>query len=122
MPLCELGLLIGGRSDQAKLRRAIERSFEHHHLLERARKYDDHADRYANGGFFFWHDLLGRTEAIARIEDPAVRRAFKERQLDLILSIVEIDGGFVDSHELGKTYGTAMGLLCLKQLLSLPEN
>jgi hypothetical protein len=26
----------------------------------------------------------------------------------------EIDGCFVDSHELGKTYGTAMGLLVMK--------
>ena len=29
---------------------------------------------------------------------------------------MEIDGCFVDSHELGKSYGTAMGLLCLARL------
>ena len=117
MPICELALLQAGRSTQKKLQHAIETSFKHHHLLEKIRKYDDHADRFGNGGFFFWHDILGRTEAIRTIQDPALRKQFQAQELDLILSIPEIDGGFVDSHELGKTYGTAMGLLCIKALM-----
>lgn len=76
------------------------------------RKYDDHADRHANGGFFFWYDMAGRAEAIGRLQSD--RDAFLAKQRDLVLSIAEIDGCFVDSHELGKTYGTAMGLITLK--------
>jgi hypothetical protein len=29
------------------------------------------------------------------------------------LKLPELDGCFVDSHELGRVYGTAMALLCL---------
>jgi hypothetical protein len=32
-----------------------------------------------------------------------------------VLSIPEFDGSFIDSHELGKSYGTAMALLVLKR-------
>jgi hypothetical protein len=31
-----------------------------------------------------------------------------------MLAIPEIDGSFIDSHELGKCYGTAMALLTLR--------
>jgi len=30
-----------------------------------------------------------------------------------VLAIPEIDGCFVDSHEIGRSYGTAMALMCL---------
>jgi hypothetical protein len=113
MPLCELALLIAGKSDQEKLRSAIEKSFEHHEILERVRKVDDHADQYGNGGFFFWYDLHGRSAAIEAIKDEPTKVAFRRQLQSTILSITEIDGAFVDSHELGKTYGTAMALLCL---------
>ncbi len=112
MPICELALRLCGQSDEVRLRMAVEKSFELHGLLERVRKYDDHADQYQNGGFFFWYDMVGRTEAIRRLKGE--RPKLLEKQRDLALSITEIDGCFVDSHELGKTYGTAMGLLTLK--------
>ncbi|MEZ6095879.1 MAG: hypothetical protein R3C03_16885 [Pirellulaceae bacterium] len=38
------------------------------------------------------------------------------RQREIILQIPEIDGCFVDSHELGRCYGTAMALLSLSLL------
>jgi len=111
-PLCELALLLNGASKEADVRAAVEAGFEHHALLERVRKYDDHADAFRNGGFFFWYDMLGRVEAIRRLKDG--RAKLLERQREIALSITEIDGCFVDSHELGKTYGTAMGLLVMK--------
>jgi hypothetical protein len=110
-PLCELALMLCGRSGEANVRGAIEVSFEKHALLERIRKYDDHADAAANGGFFFWYDMVGRAEAIRRVKDAA---KLLEKQRDIALSITENDGCFVDSHELGKSYGTAMGLITLK--------
>lgn len=117
MPTCELALLMAGHSDQKRLRNALDASFKHHGLLEAIRKYDDHSDRYGNGGFFFWYDMYGRTEAIQRVQDAPAREAYRKKMLQLVLDLPEIDGGFVDSHELGKTYGTAMGLICLKAML-----
>ncbi|HMS15628.1 MAG TPA: hypothetical protein PKA37_02235 [Planctomycetota bacterium] len=117
MPLCELALLILGASDQEKLRNAIDKSFEYHEHLERVRKVDDHADQYGNGGFFFWYNLHGRSAAIEALDDRAEQARLRAKLLDTILSISELDGAFVDSHELGKTYGTAMALICLRSCL-----
>jgi hypothetical protein len=116
MPLCELALLVWGASDQERLGAAITAAVQHHDQLESTRKYDDHAPPLAYGGFFFWYDMLGRVLAIDRLEDRARRDELMRAQLRTILAIPEIDGTFVDSHELGKSYGTAMALLCLAQV------
>ncbi len=116
MPLCELAMLLWDKSDQASLQKALLAAFEHHELLGAVRKYDDHASDLGYGGFFFWFDMLGRTEAVMRVDDVAVRGAWQARQHQLVLDLPEFDGCFVDSHELGRTYGTAMALLCLAAL------
>jgi hypothetical protein len=120
MPTCELALLMCGASTEPKLASAIATSFEHHGALEQVRKYDDHAPPHGIGGFFFWYDVYGRCLAIDALSDPAKKRAAFEQQRKAIAAIAEIDGRFVDSHELGKPYGTAMGLLSLK--LCSPKN
>ncbi len=112
-PICEAALLATGFSDQKRLLAAIQLAEQHHQNLERVRKYDDHADRFGNGGFFFWYALQGRLTAIEALTDASTRAAAKARLRQLVLALPEIDLGFVDSHELGKSYGTAMGLLCL---------
>lgn len=116
MPLCELGLYLHGGSDQAKLLASVEAGLSHHGLLAAVRKYDDHADKLHYGGFFFWFDMLGRTEAIAALDDQDARHRLAAQQHALILQLPEFDGCFVDSHELGRCYGTAMALLCLDTL------
>lgn len=117
MPLCELALLRFGRSKQIDLQRAVAISLTHHELMDSVRKYDDHASPFGYGGFFFWFDMLGRSRAIAAITDGKVANLAEIRQRVLITKkLPEIDGCFVDSHELGRTYGTAMALLCLAQL------
>jgi hypothetical protein len=113
MPLCELGLFLFGGSDQAKLLAAVEAGHRHHGLLAAVRKYDDHADQYGYGGFFFWFDMLARTEAARHLADAGQRRRWLQAQRELVLALPEFDGCFVDSHELGRAYGTAMALLCL---------
>lgn len=112
-PICELALLRAGVSSQQRLLGALQLAEENHERLEAVRKYDDHADQFGNGGFFFWYALYGRMQAIDAIEDVGAREAAKARLRATVLAIAEIDFGFVDSHELGKSYGTAMGLLCL---------
>jgi len=121
MPLCELGLYLHGASDQAKLLAAVEAGLQHHGLLAAVRKYDDHADRLGYGGFFFWFDMLARTEAIGALDDTDARTRLSARQRALILQLPEFDGCFVDSHELGRCYGTAMALLCLRALEAPPK-
>jgi hypothetical protein len=113
MPLCELGLFLFGGSDQGKLRTAIDTGHRHHGLLAAVRKYDDHADRLGYGGFFFWFDMLARTDATRHLADANARRELLAAQRALVLDLPEFDGCFVDSHELGRAYGTAVALLCL---------
>lgn len=113
MPICELGLLAAGGSSQRDLEYAIQTAGDQQKWLDRVRKYDDHADQFGNGGFFFWYDLFYRAEAIDRLEDPAAMQKHRERLLTSVYSLTEFDGTFIDSHELGKSYGTAMALLVL---------
>ena len=110
MPLCEFALFLNGRSTADRVKESLKTSFKHHPLLEVVRKYDDHADRYHNGGFFFWYDQYGRALA-ARAAGDAGALA---KQRKIVLDTQEIDGCWVDSHELGRVYGTAMALLTLK--------
>jgi hypothetical protein len=116
MPVCELALWLWKKSDDSDLQQAIEISMKHHRHLHSALKYDDHTSNMAYGGFFFWYDMRGRSEAIANLRDPASRNPFVAAQKDLIFAVAELDGCFVDSHELGRSYGTAMALLCLELL------
>jgi len=113
MPLCELGLWNWQEATDEQLVAAIKISLDMHEHLTSALKYDDHTSNMAYGGFFFWYDMRGRSEAITKIKDEQLRAEFEAQQKEMIMSLPEIDGCFVDSHELGRCYGTAMALLCL---------
>jgi len=110
MPFLEFALTFSGQATKDSVGASLVESFKHHALLERIRKYDDHADSYHNGGFFFWYDQYGRAVAAKAVASVGSL----ERQREIVLSIPEIDGCWVDSHELGRSYGTAMALLTLK--------
>ncbi len=116
MPLCELARSLWGKATASEVQEALAAAFEHHAALAAVRKYDDHADRHGYGGFFFWFDMLGRTEALMSLPQSAQRELWRGQQRKLILDLPEFDGCFVDSHELGRSYGTAMALLCLFSL------
>ena len=116
MPLCELALRSWQQGSDEALATAVAAAFEHHGLLAGVRKYDDHADEHGYGGFFFWFDMLGRTEALLTLPKGELRDRHAAAQRALLRSLPEIDGCFVDSHELGRAYGTAMALICLAAL------
>ncbi len=120
MPLCELGLFLFGASDAERLQAAVAAGHRYHGQLAEVRKYDDHAGPLHYGGFFFWFDMLGRTEAALQIADKKVRAEQLAAQQRLVLDLPEFDGCFVDSHELGRCYGTAMALLCLYAIRTAP--
>ena len=114
-PLGELALSLW-EADDADLSGAIARSFEHEAELLLARKYDDHTNMHGYGGFFFWYDMHARTMAIAALPEGTERDGFAQRQRQTIHRLAEIDGAFIDSHEVGRSYGTALALVCLMLL------
>ena len=113
LPLCEFALRQWGSSNDSRLTNAVRVSFEKQSHLFAALKYDDHTSRHAYGGFFFWFDMHGRSEAIRNLSNAAAKTKYEAQLRDLILTLPEIDGCFVDSHEIGRCYGTAMALLSL---------
>ena len=116
MPLCELGLWQWGGSDDQRLQFALNASFENHKHLAVSYKYDNHTDTMAYGGFFFWYDMRSRAEALNFMSDNKLRSEYASQHRQLVLDLPELDGCFVDSHELGRCYGTAMALLTLSLL------
>lgn len=116
IPVCETALWLWQKINDAQLQKAAQVSLEHHKYLDVAYKYDNHTSTMAYGGFFFWYDMQARAEMIARISDESTRKELAARHRQLILNLPEIDGCFVDSHELGRCYGTAMALLSLSQV------
>lgn len=113
LSICELARHVWNEVDAQVLTRAVELSLEHHPLLEKALKYDNHTSTYAYGGFFFWYDMQARSEAIGSLPVGEARDLFAQQQRRIVRRLPEIDGCFVDSHELGRCYGTAMALLSL---------
>ncbi|MCY2982419.1 MAG: terpene cyclase/mutase family protein [Planctomycetota bacterium] len=114
--ICELARRRWGQVNDADYEAAVTKSLGFHDLLAKALKYDNHTSTYAYGGFFFWYDMQARSEAIGLVSDEGARKKLAAKQRELILNLPEIDGCFVDSHELGRCYGTAMGLLSLSLL------
>ncbi|MFQ5504943.1 MAG: hypothetical protein ACE5F1_09140 [Planctomycetota bacterium] len=114
MPLCETVLHAFGSSDSKKVAKAFETWLEYLDRIERVRKCDFHSDGQL-GGFFFWHSVFHASEAKAHLGGK-LRKKVETTLLDMVTRIQEIDGSFVDSHELGKSYGTAMALLVLANL------
>lgn len=116
MAIGELALWSWRRIDQNQLQRAAEISLEGQQYLDVAYKYDNHTSTMAYGGFFFWYDMHARAEMIAQIAASDVRQKLAEKQREIMLRLPELDGCFVDSHELGRCYGTAMALLSFSVL------
>jgi hypothetical protein len=111
MPICEGGLLQLGRSDLDRLRQALQNFQDHLQRLEVVRRNDFHSDGEL-AGFFFFHSLY-HTSEVVRLLPEAERAAHWQRLLAMLQQVPELDGSFLDSHELGRSYGTAMALLTL---------
>lgn len=111
MPLLEHALLLWDEGSQQDLENALAASFENEAELFRVRKYDDHASREGYGGFFFWYDLHVRWEALQALENEDKRKEWMRSQTRTVKGLPEFDGCFIDSHEIGRAYGTAMAWL-----------
>lgn len=109
MPMCEAALLTLGASDTDRLAVAFDAFWQHYPKIEGVRHTDFHADGQI-AGFMFMHSLYHTSEAISLLpEDRASQERTKLREQ--LWQYPEIDGTFLDSEELGRSYGTAMALL-----------
>lgn len=107
--LCELALTECGRA--ADVAAGVERYWTFAKRLEGVRLYDYHSDgRLA--GFFYFHAGFHTLQAARTLPAPARATSLK-RFREQLLAIPEADGSFLDSHEIGKSYGTAAALLML---------
>jgi hypothetical protein len=120
-PICETAITWAGsdRGSPERVSRALANFWKYLPRLERIRKCDFHTDGEL-GGFFFWHGIFHTTEAIKSLPEPE-RSAHQRRMLEFLVTLGELDGSFVDSHEQGKSYGTAMALLALRNVLGPEE-
>jgi tetratricopeptide (TPR) repeat protein len=118
MPVCESALLLAQRGDPKALDAALENWWSQLERFDKIRTCDFHSDGQL-GGFFFWHAFYHTSEATKQLDERGRSHA-AGRFLDHLLRIQEMDGTFIDSHELGKSYGTAMGLLSLKNCIGEP--
>ncbi len=116
-PICEAAILWSKNpaGDVNKIEAALDNFWKYLPRLERIRKCDFHTDGEL-GGFFFWHGIFHTTETIKTLPSQE-RRAQMKKMLKFLTTLGELDGSFIDSHELGKSYGTAMGLLSLKNAM-----
>ncbi|HEX7900710.1 MAG TPA: acetylxylan esterase [Planctomycetota bacterium] len=106
--IAELALYECGRGSLANVAAGVDVFWKHQARLEAVRACDNHADEEL-AGFFYYYAVYHTLEAARALGEPGTR--FR----DLVLPQQEADGSFVDSHELGKSYGTAMALLILKE-------
>ncbi len=114
MPACEGVLLANGHGSMKQLRFALDNFWKHIDRLEGVRRNDFHSDGEL-GGFFFFHAVYHTSEVIKLLPE-AEQKSHHAKLLKLVQRIPEMDGSFLDSHEIGRSYGTAMALLILANL------
>ncbi len=115
MPLCEGVLFAAQRSDLQKVNDAFRNYFDTMDRIETVRRNDFHSDGEL-AGFFFFHGLYHNSETNKLLPETE-RKANAGKIRDILQKIPEIDGSFVDSHEIGRSYGTAMALLTLANVM-----
>ncbi len=111
MPMCEAALLTLGASDYDRLSFAYENFWRYYSRIEGVRQTDFHSDGQI-AGFMFMHSLYHTSLATAQLSEERAREA-RRRLLGKLRAYPEMDGTFMDSDELGRSYGTAMALLTL---------
>ncbi len=110
----ELALYECGRGSLDDVAAGVDAYWKHLARLEAVRTCDNHADEEL-AGFFYFNSVFHTLEAARALQQPS-RGAHLGKFRAQVLAIPEWDGSFVDSHELGKSYGTAMALLILSRV------
>jgi hypothetical protein len=115
-PLCELALLRAGRSDEGRLRAALDQFLEHSAtLVKETGKALMHCGPEGQGCHYILYDYATAARAVAAL--PAgERKPYRARLLALLDTTRRADGAFLDTQVLGPTSGTALALLALSDL------
>jgi hypothetical protein len=120
MPVCEGALFRRGKSDMRRLNFALTNYQQYFEQFEKIHKCDFHTDGEL-GGFFFFHDLYHATEAV-KLLPPKGQGTFQKWFVEKLTALPEIDGSFLDDHELGKSCATAYALLALHNSIEAGSN
>jgi hypothetical protein len=110
----ELALYECGRGSIENVALGVVEYWNYRERLEAIRVCDNHADEEL-AGFFYFNSVFHTLEAVLSLPEgqrPYYVRRFREQMIGL----AEPDGSYLDSHELGKSYGTAMALIILKRI------
>jgi hypothetical protein len=113
--MCEAALLEIKATDKESFEAAMDQFWAFLDRRENVRVCDFHSDQEL-AGFFFFNNFYHTMEAVPLLEAKSKERAVA-RAAEHLAKIPEIDGSFIDSHEMGKSYGTAAALLSLKNCL-----
>lgn len=113
--MCEAALLEAKAIDKESFQAAMDQFWAFLDRRENVRVCDYHSDQEL-AGFFFFNNFFHTMEAVPLLEEKAKEQAIT-RAAEHLVKIPEIDGSFIDSHEMGKSYGTAAALLSLKTCL-----
>jgi hypothetical protein len=114
MAVCYLAEHLWGKCDLAKLTWAMDKFVEYRIHLKKVRKSTDwHAGHYANASYFFFYDYWFASMAMLKIPEKD-RAPYLTVLRNDMLETNEVDGSWVDTHLFGKSYGTAMALMILK--------
>jgi hypothetical protein len=120
MPVCEGALFRRGRSDTRWLVFSLTNFQQHYEQFEKIHKCDFHTDGEL-GGFFFFHDVYHATEAMRLLPEKG-QAAFKKWFVEKLTALPEMDGSFLDDHELGKSCATSYALLALRNSIEEGSN
>ncbi|HTF56733.1 MAG TPA: tetratricopeptide repeat protein [Planctomycetota bacterium] len=114
MAVCYLAEFLWGKCDLAKLTWAMDVFLKNKIRLLKVRKSTDwHAGKYANASYFFFYDYWFASMAMLKIPEKD-RGPYLAAIRNDLLETNEVDGSWVDTHLFGKSYGTAMALMILK--------
>ena len=115
-PLCELALLRAGRSDEGRLRAALDQFFEHSAMLAKETgKALMHCGTEGQGCHYILYDYATAARAVAALP-ASERKPYRARLLALLDSTRRADGAFLDTPVMGPASGTALALLALSDL------
>lgn len=123
-PLCELAMVLTGNSTQDALRTSIENFFKYRHVIQKIKgQRGTHIGEGRTAPYYYLYGHYWMARAIKALDRP-MRNAYLERLRDAILADQEKDGTFWDwpmfRHH--KTCGTALGAMCLYQIMHLSSD
>jgi hypothetical protein len=114
MAVVETTLLLAGRSDEARIERAVESFFAHWEWLEvRRRQNGTHIPPYSIAPYYFFYGHRYVAQAIEFLPEGK-RAAARERLYQLLWAVRESSGGWNDRvFPRSENFGTAMTLCAL---------